>query len=165
MKKLASAVLFTLCLSSSVFAQEIFDGGTLGAAQSTQNGASNSSYAFSGFVSVRPSAFYGYEFQGGLFGTSGPFTNSAFVDATVVGFLPLGESGFQLYGKAGVADVYSMLSNVSANNIGLTYGGGIEFKRNKGAFRLGLQHYNVGNDSLSPSLSTNLIGISFMSMK
>lgn len=143
-------------------AEESLSGGSLVSAQSSQNGAQNSALGFTGIVSIRPTEYYGYEFQLGMFGESGPFKQNALVDGAVVDLLPLGESGFRLYGKAGMADVFSQATNVSANNLGFTYGAGVEFKKNKTALRIGFQHYTVGNDTLSPSLSTNLIGITIM---
>jgi hypothetical protein len=44
----------------------------------------------------------------------------------------------------------------------VTYGAGVEFKRNRGAIRVGFQHFNVGNNELSPSLSENMIGVSIL---
>lgn len=110
-------------------------------------------------ISARPNPYYGYEVQGGIFGKIGPFSSSGEVDFSVAGFLPFGQSGINLYGKAGVDDFYS---SQNVNNEGVTYGGGIEYQHGKVAVRLGLQHFNVGNNALSPSLSTKLIGVTFL---
>jgi opacity protein-like surface antigen len=167
MKKITLVLLawFGIGMTMNAVAGEgsVFSGFSLDSAQSTENGVKNSSFGFTGLASFRPNEYYGVELQGGYLGKSGPFTTNVEVDLSAVGLLPLGDSGFKLYGKAGVADVYSSLSAVTANNLGLTYGAGVEFQRNKGAIRLGFQHFNVGNNTLSPSLSTNLIGITFMS--
>jgi hypothetical protein len=164
MRKVVLVILTSLGLTMNVFADDIFSGMTLDSAQSTQNGTSTSSFGFTGILSRRLSEFYGYELQTGLFGNSGPFNGNAFVDATALVLLPLGGKGFKLYGKAGLADVFSWNSkaNFDANNFGVTYGAGVEFQKNRAAFRLGFQHYYVGDDKLSPSLSTNLIGISVL---
>ena len=162
MIKIAIAALMTLGFAINAIAEESLSGGSLVSAQSRQNGVQNSALGFTVIASIRPTEYYGYEFQLGMFGESGPFKESALIDGAVVGMFPLGDSGFKLYGKAGVADVFSQSFRVSANNLGFTYGAGVEFKKNKTALRIGFQHYTVGNDSLSPSLSTNLIGIAIM---
>lgn len=154
-----------LGFATTAIAEEILSGGSLVSAQSSQNGIQNSALGFTGIISKRTSEYYGYEFQLGMFGESGPFKQNALVDGAVVGLMPLGDSGFRLYGKAGVADVFSQASNVSANNLGFTYGAGVEFKKNRTALRVGFQHYTVGNNTLSPSLSTNLIGFSILTSK
>lgn len=165
LKIIAVAALMALSFATTAIAEEALNGGSLFSAQSSQNSVHNSSLGFTAIVSIRPTEYYGYEFQLGMFGESGPFKQNALVDGAVVGLLPLGDSGFRVYGKAGVADVFSQASNVSANNLGFTYGAGVEFKKNKTALRVGFQHYSVGNDSLSPSLSTNLIGLSVLTSK
>lgn len=165
MIKIAIAVLMALGFVTTSFAEEALSGGSLVSAKSSQNGIHNSALGFTGIVSIRPTEYYGYEFQLGMFGESGPFKQNALVDGAVVGILPLGDGGFRLYGKAGLADVFSQTTSVSANNLGFTYGAGVEFKRNKTALRIGFQHYTVGNDTLSPSLSTNLVGLSILTSK
>jgi hypothetical protein len=164
MKKILLAVFVLFGFALNVLADELYDGMSLDLAQSTQNGSSNSSFGFTGILSKRLSEFYGYELQTGLFGDSGPFNGNALVDTSAVGLLPMGSNGLKLYGKVGLADVFSWNSktNLDANNLGVTYGAGLEFQKNKAAFRAGFQHYNVGDDKLSPSLSTNLIGISVL---
>jgi opacity protein-like surface antigen len=84
------------------------------------------------------------------------------LDISAVAFMPVSDSKFKLYGKAGLADVYSRGSLGAANNLGLTYGAGVEFSRDTGIVRIGFQHFNVGNGTLSPSLSTNLIGLTLL---
>lgn len=167
MKKSALATLVTLVtlslLSMNVLADsETNNGFSLGYARSTQNGVNNSSSALAIMRSVRPNEHYGYEMQFGIIGSSGPFTSNTFVDLSVIGVVPLNNNGLKLYGKAGIADVYSkgMLGN--ANNLGLTYGAGIEYPRENGIIRIGFQHLNVGNNTLSPSLSSTLIGLSLL---
>jgi hypothetical protein len=99
--------------------------------------------------------------QLGQLGDTGPFNGSTFVDVAAIGFVPVGDSKFKLYGKAGLADVYSSGSMGSANNLGLTYGAGVEFSRETGDIRVGFQHLNVGNGTLSPQ-STFLFGLTLL---
>jgi hypothetical protein len=163
MKKIALAALVPLgMLSMNAFAEsDAYNGFSVGYVRSTQNGMHNSSSVVTIMRSVRPKERYGYEMQFGLFGNSGPFTSNAFVDLSAIGFVPLGDRGLKLYGKAGLVDVYSRGSG-TANNLGLTYGAGFEFPLDNGAIRVGFQHFNVGNSTLSPSLSTNLIGLTIL---
>lgn len=165
MKTISLAALLSLgLLSMNAFADaDTYNGFSLDFVHSTQNGGSNSASGLGIIRSVRPSEHYGYEMQFGLFGNSGPFTSSAFVDLSAIGFVPLGNRGLKLYGKAGLADVYSRGSG-TANNLGLTYGVGVEFPRDQeeGVVRIGFQHLNVGNNTLSPSLNTNLIGLTLL---
>jgi hypothetical protein len=164
MKKIALATLVSLgMLSMNAFADvDAYNGFSLDYIRSTQNGMNNDSSALTILKSVRPNEHYGYEMQFGLFGTSGPFTSNAFVDLSAIGFVPLSDRGLKLYGKAGLVDVYSRGSLGTANNLGLTYGAGFEFPLDNGAIRVGFQHFNVGNNTLSPSLSTNLIGLTIL---
>ncbi|MGA7748697.1 MAG: hypothetical protein WCA63_00985 [Gallionella sp.] len=136
-----------------------FVGLSLDSVKSSENGVNNSSAGFTGMISARPNEYYGYEVQGGIFGKIGPFSSSGEVDFSIVGFLPLGDSGINLYGKGGVDAFYS---SGNVDNNGLTYGAGIEYQRGKGAVRLGFQHFDVGNSTQSPSLSTRLIGVTFL---
>ena len=160
MKKIALATLVSLgMLSMNAFADgDAYNGLSLDYVRSTQNDSS----ALTILKSVRPNEHYGYEMQFGLFGNSGPFTSNAFVDLSAIGFVPLSDRGLKLYGKAGLVDVYSRGSLGTANNLGLTYGAGFEFPLDNGAIRVGFQHFNVGNSTLSPSLSTNLIGLTIL---
>lgn len=165
MKKIAIAmVLVALSISPDASADgALFEGFSLASAQSAQDGVKSSGTGFTGVLSLRPNQYYGYELQGGLFSRSGPFDSNVEVDVSVAGLLPLGDSGLKLYGKAGVADVYSSTSNnVTANTLGVTYGAGVEYQRNKTAIRVGFQHFNVGNNTLSPALSTNLVGVTIL---
>jgi hypothetical protein len=165
MKKIALATLVSLgMLSMNAFADsDAYNGLSLDYIRSTQNGMKNNdSSALTILRSVRPNEHYGYEMQFGLFGNSGPFTSNAFVDLSAIGFVPLSDRGLKLYGKAGLVDVYSRGSPGTANNLGLTYGAGFEFPLDNGAIRVGFQHFNVGNSTLSPSLSTNLIGLTIL---
>jgi hypothetical protein len=164
MKKIALATLISLgMLSMNAFADgDAYNGFSLNYVRSTQNDVNSSSSSLAILRSVRPNEHYGYEMQFGLFGNSGPFTLNAFVDLSAIGFVPLSDSGLKLYGKAGLVDVYSRGSLGTANNLGLTYGAGFEFPRENGAVRVSFQHFNVGNNTLSPSLSTNLIGLTLL---
>lgn len=164
MKKIALATLISLgMLSMNAFADgDAYNGFSLSYVRSTQNDVNTSSSALAILRSVRPNEHYGYEMQFGLFGNSGPFTSNAFVDLSAIGFVPLSDSGLKLYGKAGLVDVYSRGSLGTANNFGLTYGAGFEFPRENGVVRVSFQHFNVGNNTLSPSLSTNLIGLTLL---
>ena len=160
MKKIALATLVSLgMLSMNAFADSaVYNGFSLDYIRSTWNGMNNDSSALTILRSVRPNEHYGYEMQFGLFGNSGPFTSNAFVDLSAIGFVPLSGRDLKLYGKAGLADVYSRGSE-TANKLGLTYGAGVEFPRDIGKVRVGFQQITVGKGTLSPSRSTYLIGL------
>jgi len=161
MKKISLVTLAALGMfSMNAFADsDTYNGFTLAYVQSSQNGVSDSTTGITILRSKRLNVHYGYEMQFGLFGNIGSYSTNGFVDLSALGLLPLGESGFNLYGKAGLADVYSRGSSGAANNIGLTYGAGFEFKRDIGKVRVGFQHLNVGNGTLSPRHSTFLFGL------
>jgi hypothetical protein len=161
MKKISLVTLAALGMFSiNAFADsETYNGFTLAYVQSSQSGVSDSTSAVAYLRSVRMTERYGYEMQFGLIGTIGPYTSNGYVDLSAIGMLPFGEGGFNLYGKAGLADVYSSGSSGSANNFGLTYGAGFEFKRDVGKIRVGIQHITVGNGTLSPKRSTFLYGL------
>jgi len=161
MKKISLVTLAALGMfSMNAFADsDTYNGFTLAYVQSSQNGVSDSTTGITILRSKRLNVHYGYEMQFGLFGNIGSYSTNGFVDLSALGLLPLGESGFNLYGKAGLADVYSRGSSGAANNIGLTYGAGFEFKRDIGKVRVGFQHLNVGNGTLSPRHSTFMFGL------
>ena len=161
MKKISLATLVCLgMLSMNAFAdKDTYNGFTLAYVQSSQNGVSDSTSAVAILRSARLNANYGYEMQFGLFGKIGPYTTNGFVELSALGLLPLSDSGLRLYGKAGLADVYSHGSPETANNFGLTYGAGVEFPREIGKVRVGIQHVTVGNGTLFPSHSTFLVGL------
>lgn len=164
MKNITLTTLVSLCLlSMNAFADsDAYNGFSLGYVSSTQNGVNNSSSAVAIMRSVRPNEHYGYEMQFGIIGNSGPFTSNTFVDLSAIGIMPLNKKGLKLYGKAGFADVYSKGLLGNANNLSLTYGAGIEFPRENGIIRVGFQRFNVGNNTLSPSLSATLIGLTLL---
>ena len=164
MKTIAMATSAALCLlSMNSFADgRTYSGFSVDYVRSTQDGSNNSSSAATMLRTVRPDEHYGYEMQFGLIGVSGPFTSNTFVDVSAVGLVPVGESRWRFYGKAGLADMYSQGSLGVANNLGLTYGAGVEFVRASGDIRVGFQHFNVGNNTLSPSLSTTLFGLTLL---
>ena len=161
MKKISLATLVSLSMiSMNAFADsDTYNGFSLEYVQSSQNGVSDSTTGFSILRSKRLTEHYGYEMQFGLFGNIGSYSTNGFVDLSTIGLLPLSEGGFNLYGKAGLADVYSSGSSGKANNFGLTYGAGFEFKRDIGKVRVGFQHLTVGNGTLSPRHSTFLFGL------
>ena len=161
MKKMALATLVSLgMLSMNAFADsDTYNGFSLAYVQSRQNGLTDSTSGFAILRSVRLHENYGYEMQFGLFGDIGSYTTNGFVELSAIGFVPLSDSGWKLYGKAGLADVYSRGSPGTANNFGLTYGAGVEFPRDIGKVRVGFQHVTVGNGTLSPSHSTYLIAL------
>ncbi len=158
MKKiaLASLVFFGIGIAMKADAADVFAGFSLAAVRSSQNGVNNSSAAFTGLISARPNEYYGWEVQGGMIGKAGQYSASGEADFSLAGFVPLGKSGLNLYGRAGADGTYSS-GNVF--NTGLTYGAGVEYQRGKDAVRLGFQHLNVGK---TPSLSTRLIGVTFL---
>lgn len=161
MKKISLVILMALGMfSMNAFADsDTYNGFSLTYVQSSQNGVSDSTTGVAILRSVRSTEYYGYEMQFGLFGNIGSYSTNGFVDLSAIGLLPLSEGGFNLYGKAGLADAYSSGSSGGANNFGLTYGAGVEFKRDIGKVRLGFQHINVGNGTLSPQHSTFLFGL------
>lgn len=161
MKKISLATLISLgMLSMNAFADsDTYNGFSLAYVQSSQNGLTDSTSAVAILRSVRLHENYGFEMQFGLFGNIGSYTTNGFVELSAIGLLPLSESGWKLYGKAGLADVYSHGSPGTANNFGLTYGAGVEFPREIGKVRVGFQHVTVGNGPLPPPHSTYLIGL------
>ncbi len=162
MKNISFAVLVaSAMLSMNAFAddRDPFYGFTLAYVQSSQNGKSDSTSEVAISRAVRLTERYGYEMQFGLFGTIGPYTTSGFVDLTAIGLLPLGESGYTLYGSAGLADVYSRGTSGSANHFAPTYGVGVEFQRSMGVIRVGFQHIDVGNGTLTPVHRTSLFAL------
>jgi len=158
MKKVALVLLacFSLGMTMNAEALEDYVGFSLGAVKSSENGINNSSAGFTSMISARPNEYYGWEVQGGILGKTGRYSASGEADFCIAGFVPLGNSGINLYGKAGVASIYS---SGSIFHTDLTYGAGVEYQRGKGIARLGFQHFNVGK---SPSLSTKLIGVTFL---
>lgn len=164
MKKTVLVLLacFGIGMTMNAFAVDTYVGISLDAVQSRYKGTNNSSAGFTGLFSVRLNEHYGYELQGGIFGKVGPFSHNGEIDLSIVGFLPLDERSLYLYGKAGVNDFFSSSSGVNVDNPGLTYGAGVEYRHSKGAVRLGFQHFNVGNNIVSPHLSANLIGVTFL---
>lgn len=158
MKKVVLVILAccSIGMTMNAVAQEGYVGFSLDAVKSSKNGVNNSSAGFTGLISARPNEYYGWEVQGGILGKTGLFSASGEADFSIAGFLPLGKSGINLFGKAGVDAIYSS-GNVF--NTGLTYGAGVEYQRGTGAVRLGFQHFNVGK---SPPLSTKLIGVTFL---
>jgi hypothetical protein len=164
LRRFAFWAMISIFCNHNIFAEELLDGLTLSSAQSAQGGENNYSTGLSGLVSMRPSAYYGTDFQLGVFGKSGPFDYSICLDGAAVAYIPLGSSGINLYAKAGLANIYSFTSTGTASNLTPTYGAGIEIKGKTNAVRLSFQHYNVGNASLNPSVSSNLIGISYLGL-
>jgi len=134
MRKVALALLvfFGIGIAMNAVAADVYTGFSLDTVRSSGNGANNSSAGFTGLISARPNEYYGYEVQGGIFGKAGPFSMNAEDDFSVAGFLPLGNSGINLYGKAGVDAIYSS-GNVF--NTGFTYGAGVEYRRGNGKGR------------------------------
>ena len=161
MKKIALATLVSLgMLSMNAFADsDAYNGFSLAYVQSRNNGLTDSTSGLGILRSVRLNEHYGYEMQFGLFGNIGPYTSNGFVELSAIGFVPLGDRDLKLYGKAGLADVYSRGSSETANKLGLTYGAGVEFPRDIGKVRVGFQQITVGKGTLSPSRSTYLIGL------
>ncbi len=143
-------------MTMNVAALEDYAGFSVNEARSSDFGENNTSAGFTGLISARPNEYYGYEEQFGIIGRAGHYALNAEGDFSLAGFLPLGNSGINLYGKAG-ADATFSSGNVF--NSGFTYGAGVEYQRGRDAVRVGFQHLNVGK---SPSYSTRLIGVTFM---
>ena len=162
MKKIAR-VLFTwfgMVLAMNAVAGNVLDIYTGLSIDSARSSLHDSSAGLTAILSSRyTDKNYGYEVQGGYFGKSGTFTANIKADLCAIGLLPLGSGGLNLYGKFGAAEV---LSTMNVHNLSPTYGAGVEYQRKGMAFRLGIQHFSVGNSSLSSSLSTNLIGVTLL---
>jgi hypothetical protein len=158
MKKVALAILacFSMGMTMDAVALEDYLGFSLGAVKSSDNGVDYSSAAFSSILSARPNKYYGWEVQGGLLGQIGPYSVTGEADFCIAGFLPLGKSGINLYGKAGVD---ALFSSGKIFNTDLTYGAGVEYQDGKSILRLGYQHFNVGD---SPEISAELFAITMM---
>lgn len=171
MKKIALGfcALLGIGITMNATADDRFRALSLDSAESTESGAKKFSYGFTGLVSARPTQYYGVELQLGYFNKSFQFTNNTELDLSGIGLLPFGGSGIKLYGKAGLADVYSWASSSavsnpskSVNKVGLTYGAGIEYQLDGGAIRVGYQHFNIGKYIQASPLRTNLIGMTFL---
>lgn len=154
---------FSLAASCDAFAGDGYDfysGVSLVSVRTTQNGVKNTSAGLTGILSPRYTGkHYGFELQGGYFGRGGQFTPNIEIDLSVIGLLPLGGSGINLYAKTGLAD---FITRTSSNNAELTYGAGVEYLRSKVLFRLGWQHFKMGGKTLSASNSTNVVGVAVL---
>jgi hypothetical protein len=158
MKNVVLAILacFSIGMTMNAFALEDYVGFSLDAVKSGENGVDHSSPGVTSMISARPNEYYGWEVQGGVLGKIGSYSASGEADFCIAGFVPLANSGINLYGKAGLASTYSSGSVFKTD---ITYGAGVEYQRGKGIVRLGIQHFNVGK---SPSLSAKLIGVTFL---
>lgn len=158
MKNLLRTVLacFSLGMMMNAVALEDYVGYSLGAAKSSKDGVNHTSPGFFGMISARPNEYYGWEVQSSMIGRVGKYAASGEADFSLAGFAPLGNSGINLFAKAGPDVIYSS-GGVYAT--GFTYGAGAEYQNNNNILRLGIQHFKVGK---SPSRSTNLIGITLM---
>lgn len=158
MKNVALVILacFSMGMTMNAFALEDYVGFSLDAVKSSENGMDNSSAGVTSMISARPNEYYGWEVQGGILGKVGSYSASGEADFCIAGFLPLADSGINLYGKAGLATTYSS-GNVFYTDI--TYGAGVEYMRGKGVLRLGIQQFNVGR---TPTFGAKLIGVTFL---
>ncbi|MGC2049557.1 MAG: hypothetical protein WA635_13235 [Gallionella sp.] len=158
MKKVALVTLAccSFGMAMNAVALEDYVGFSLNAVKTSDNGVNNSAAGITTMISARPNEYYGWEVQGGILGKTGSYSASGEADFCIAGFVPLGKSNFNLYGKAGGVATYS---SGGVYNSGLTYGAGAEYLRGKSVFRLGYQNFNVGK---STSLNTQLIGISLL---
>jgi len=158
MKKVALVILacFSTGMTMNAVALEDYVGFSLDAVKSSENGVNNSAAGITAMISARPNEYYGWEVQGGILGKTGPYSASGEADFCIAGFLPLGNSNINLYGKAGGVATYS---SGGVYNSGLTYGAGVEYLGGKSVVRLGFQSFDVGNSS---SLNTKLIGITYL---
>jgi hypothetical protein len=158
MKKVARLILacFGMAITMNAAALEDYVGFSLAAVKSSENGVDTTSPAVMTMISARPNRYYGWEVQAGILGKVGPFSASGETDFCVAGFVPLGNSGINLYGKGGADAIYS---SGSVFKTGLTYGAGVEYQHGKGIVRLGMQHSDVGK---SPSFSARMIGITIL---
>jgi len=140
----------------NALALEDYVGFSLDAVKTSENGVSNSAAGITTIISARPNEYYGWEVQGGILGKTGQYSASGEADFCIAGYVPLGNSNINLYGKAGGVATFS---SGGVYNSGFTYGSGIEYLSGKSVFRLSFQELDVGK---SPTLSTRLIGITFM---
>lgn len=143
MKKVALAIIACLStgMTTNAVALEDYVGFSLDAVKSSENGMDTSSAGVTSMISARPNEYYGWEVQGGILGKVGSYSTSGEADFCIAGFLPLGDSGINLYGKGGLATTYSS-GNVFYTDS--TYGAGVEYMRGKGVLRVGIQQFNVG---------------------
>jgi opacity protein-like surface antigen len=158
MKKVVLIILACcgIGFTMNAVALEDYVGFSLDAVKSSESGVNDSSAGITAMISARPNDYYGWEVQGGILGKTGRYSASGEADFSIAGFLPFGNSGINLYGKAGGVATYS---SGSVYHSGLTYGAGVEYLRGKGAVRLGVQYFDTGK---SPSLSTKLIGVTIL---
>jgi hypothetical protein len=158
MKKTALSILACLgmAITMNAVALEDYVGFSLGAVKSSVSGVDDTSPAVTTMISARPNKYYGWEVQAGLLGKTGPFSASGEADFSVAGFLPLGNSGINLYAKGGADAIYS---SGSVFRTGLTYGAGVEYQGSKGIVRLGVQHFDIGK---SPSFGAQMIGVTVL---
>ena len=158
MKKAALAILacFSIGMSINAIALEDYVGFSLDAVKTSENGINNSAAGITTMISARPNESYGWEVQGGILGRTGPYSASGEADFCIAGFVPLGKSNINLYGKAGGVATFS---SGGVYHSGLTYGAGVEYLGGKSVVRLGFQNFDVGK---SPTLNTKLIGITLL---
>jgi len=157
--KIVALVLLACCgigMNMNALALEDYVGFSLDAVKTNDNGVNDSSAGITTMLSARPNKYYGWEVQGGILGKVGPYSASGEGDFCIAGFVPLGNSYINLYGKAGGVATYS---SGSVYKSGLTYGAGVEYAGGNHAVRLGYQNFNVGK---SPALNTNMIGITLL---
>jgi hypothetical protein len=147
---------FSFGTTMNAIALEDFVGFSLNAAKTSESGVDNTAAGITTLISARPNKYYGWEVQGGILGNTGAYTVSGEADFCIAGFVPLGKSNINLYGKAGGVATYS---SGGVYNSGLTYGAGVEYLGGKGVFRLGFQNLDVVKYH---SFSTKLIGITYM---
>jgi hypothetical protein len=158
MNKVVLVILacFSIGMTMNAVALEDYVGFSLDEVKSSESGVNNSSAGFTSMISARPDEYYGWEVQGGILGKTGRYSANGEADFSIAGFAPLGNSGINLFGKAGLASTYS---SGSVFHTDFTYGAGVEYQGGKGVVRLGFQHFNVGR---SPSVSTQLIGVTVL---
>ncbi|MGA7595234.1 MAG: hypothetical protein WCA64_08555 [Gallionella sp.] len=158
MKIILGGMLACFCtgLAMNALALEDYAGYSLGAVRSSNDGMRKTSPGFTGMISARPNDYYGWEVQSGIIGKVGRYATSGEADFALAGFLPLGNSGVNLYAKAGTDAIYSSGGVIAT---GFTYGSGLEYQGRDNIVRLGIQHFKVGK---SPSLGTNLVGLTFL---
>jgi opacity protein-like surface antigen len=158
MKNLLGGMLACFCMGLAMNAAALQDyaGYSLGAVRSSNDGTRKTSPGFTGMISARPNNYYGWEVQGGILGKAGKYAASGEIDFALAGFAPLGNSGVNLYAKAGPD---AMFSSGGVFATGFTCGAGLEYQGRNNIARLGIQHFSIGK---APSLGANLAGLTFM---
>jgi hypothetical protein len=163
MKKIILVLLGCAGLTVNVFAADSFAGSASNTVQSSHQEINKSPASFTDLLSIRQLKHYGLELKDGIFGKAGLLSANGKIDLSAAGEAAMDNSKFNSNDRADTAtDVSPTSSDENVNNPSLTYDAGVEYRQSNGALHLGFQHFYAGNKMLSPSLSSNMIGVSFL---